>query len=283
MKLERLEELLASLQALISLSTPRRSIEAKHLAEELAFFCQNAIYSEEQLYARTTSEIFRYVQKALSLPRELQRYDVPVAALKFIAKCGDLVASYLLEDYHSFYQSLKKWCLHQNVTVRKTAFSALCEFLRRVSSGLTQGVNKEASSSVFLYFIKEFKDVMNSASSSRYENEMAIRGYGYFAAPCLLYMREEEVYYMFHDVAQQAVMFFSAGTSHDSLTEPLPAYMESIGSALHALPRADDAVLVRLDAVLETFFKHFRFVTASHFLVRYIFGFADGCTYSVAE
>jgi hypothetical protein len=70
---------------------------------------------------------------------------------------------------------------------------------------------------------------MNSASSSRYENEMAIRGsqstqackakhlpfrvgYGYFAAPCLLYMREEEVYYMFHDVAQQAVMFFSAGS-----------------------------------------------------------------------
>jgi hypothetical protein len=54
MKLERLEELLASLQALISLSTPRRSIEAKHLAEELAFFCQNAIYSEEQLCKQFT-------------------------------------------------------------------------------------------------------------------------------------------------------------------------------------------------------------------------------------
>ena len=57
---------------------------------------------------------------------------------------------------------------------------------------------------MFVFFLRQFRKIMEDPASGSKELSIAIRGYGYLAAPCRMLLDEKNLLLMFNDMADRS-------------------------------------------------------------------------------
>lgn len=92
----------------------------------------------------------------------------------------------MYDDYPDILRCLRAWNAHDNYDVKKIAQRAYDTFLLGVANALKESNVKTAEERrkavyTFQYFIKEFRDKIDSPELEIRDLAMGIRGYGIFA------------------------------------------------------------------------------------------------------
>ena len=75
----------------------------------------------------------RYILMAISVTEDLNRFQVPIAALNLLARHASQWRLLLAENYQPIYTSIVANCKHGNYDIKAAAYLALESFLREVN------------------------------------------------------------------------------------------------------------------------------------------------------
>ncbi|KAF9390467.1 hypothetical protein CPB97_009177 [Podila verticillata] len=140
----------------------------------------SCLYSFSDKVTRDIPLLLELIKKLVNVPDDLSRYAVPIAALDLFAHHIQLFRGNLIDVYEWMYQKITGFCAHPTAKMHKCGFSALDVFLKEIADILTNSPTTEQEFNCFLILRA---DVINSGTQYK-AMSVAIRGYGYFAAPC---------------------------------------------------------------------------------------------------
>ncbi|KAL6490371.1 hypothetical protein MHYP_G00007160 [Metynnis hypsauchen] len=203
----------------------------------------------------TSKEIFDYALKAICPQTEMKRYAVTFAGLKLFAKHAAQFSSCLMDHYRTVFDIMSKLCGHINGEMKKTSYMALESFLKQVAILVAENVEQHQSKLKF--FMQKFCSIIRTMDSSNKELSIAIRGYGFFAAPCKV-VCPQDVDLMYTELIQRCKqMYLTESDQDDENVYQLPSFLDSIASVLIHLDRVPEvytSVLERLLVVqIDTF------------------------------
>ncbi|CAM4805641.1 unnamed protein product [Rotaria magnacalcarata] len=138
----------------------------------------------------------------------LNRYALVKAGLELFAQHSTLFTEYLYDDYPEILRCIRAWNAHDNYDVKKIAQRSYDNFLLGVANALKETnvktpEERRRAVQVFQYFIKEFRDKIDTPELEIRDLAMGIRGYGIFANACKLYGTEEDIKFMFVGLIQR--------------------------------------------------------------------------------
>ncbi|CAF3445904.1 unnamed protein product, partial [Rotaria sp. Silwood2] len=138
--------------------------------------------------------IYIYATRAIQTQDQtnLNRYALVKAGLELFAQHSTLFTEYLYEDYPEILRCIRAWNAHDNYDVKKVAQRAYDTFLLGVANALKETniktpEERRRAVQVFQYFIKEFRDKIDTPELEIRDLAMGIRGYGIFANVRLFY------------------------------------------------------------------------------------------------
>ncbi|KAM8881271.1 DNA-dependent protein kinase catalytic subunit [Synchiropus picturatus] len=196
----------------------------------------------------TSKDIFQYSLKAISPKVEISRYAVTIAGLKLLARHASQFSSCLMDHYRSLFDIMSKLCSHINGEMKKTSYYALESFLKQVS--LLVAENIEEHKSKLKYFMQRFCSVIKTMDSTHKELSIAIRGYGFFAAPCKK-VCPQDVDLMYTELIQRCKqMYLTESDNEDDNFYQLPSFLDSIASVLIHLDKIPEVYTPLLERLL---------------------------------
>ncbi|XP_062335709.1 DNA-dependent protein kinase catalytic subunit [Osmerus eperlanus] len=199
---------------------------------------------------KTSKEIFYYAMKTISPQMEMTRYAVTIAGLKLFSKHASQLSSSFMEHYKALFEVMSKLCGHLNAEIKKTSYYALESFLKQVASLVAENVEQHKSKLKF--FMQKFCSIIKTMDSSHKELSIAIRGYGFFAAPCKV-VCPQDVDLMYVELIQRCKQMYLTETDReDENVYQLPSFLDSIASVLihlEKVPEVYTPVLERLMVV----------------------------------
>ncbi|XP_061121318.1 DNA-dependent protein kinase catalytic subunit isoform X2 [Syngnathus typhle] len=188
----------------------------------------------------TSKEIFQYSLKAISPQMEMSRYAVTFAGLRLFARHASQFSSCLISHYREVFDAMSKLCGHINTEMKKTSYYALEAFLKQVSILVAENIEEHKSKLKF--FMQKFCNIIKTMESTHKELSIAIRGYGFFAAPCKK-VCPQDVELMYTELIQRCKqMYLTESDREDESFYQLPSFLDSIAS-----------VLIHLDKVPEVY------------------------------
>ncbi|KAI1315202.1 hypothetical protein EDD11_001140 [Mortierella claussenii] len=148
----------------------------------------NSLYSFADKVNTDVPTILQLVKTLVNVPEDLSRFATPIAALDLFAHHIHLFRSRLIDIYEWMYQRITGYCEHSHGGMSKCGYNSLDVFLQEMASVLTVSEITEREYNCFLFFTANFTQIISTevvASAAQYKAmSVAIRGYGYFAAPC---------------------------------------------------------------------------------------------------
>ncbi|KAF9116341.1 hypothetical protein BGX27_003334 [Mortierella sp. AM989] len=148
----------------------------------------NCLYSFADKATKDVPAILQLIKTLVNVPEDLSRFATPVAALDLFAHHIHLFRPKLIEIYEWMYQRIASYCEHSHNGMSKCGYNSLDVFLQEMASVLTESQITEREYNCFLFFTTNFTQIISTeviASTAQYKAmSVAIRGYGYFAAPC---------------------------------------------------------------------------------------------------
>ncbi|ESO96748.1 hypothetical protein LOTGIDRAFT_143667, partial [Lottia gigantea] len=171
--------------------------------------------------------IYKYCKMALKQSTTLTRYEVPKAGLHLLSKHASQFNEFLIDDYEDMYDRLYFWSHHHNRDILHVGMCAMESFLKEVNmSYLSFG------DSVF-FFIKQFRQIMNSSESSDKEVSLAIKGYGLLAGPCRRFLNVTDVVFMLSEMLNKCEQQFllKVGENQDKMYG-LHSYLDAIANII---------------------------------------------------
>lgn len=122
-------------------------------------------------------EIFQFVSKAITLPADLKRFEIPRCGLRLLARHADQFRELISEVYERLFSTIVGLCDHSNKQMKDAAFSALNAVMKELSASIVDnGKDHPQSSRMFRYLFKAFRDMMEDHSSGARKVSIAIRG-----------------------------------------------------------------------------------------------------------
>ncbi|ELU11183.1 hypothetical protein CAPTEDRAFT_224273 [Capitella teleta] len=211
-------------------------------------FTQSADEGAEHAYS-----IYKYCVKTMDQNIKKKRYEMPKASLGLMAKHSAQMSDYLLDDFKDLYETLSYWTNHNNREMAHIGMLALEDFLVQISSALVtkvkEGNRKEGA--VFKFFIQKFRDIMDNNSSGSKEIAIAIKGYGYFAAPCKLYLTPKDVLFMFNEMLHRSEQLFLSGAEqNDDRIIGLHSFLGALASIVEELDQFSETFLFSLERLV---------------------------------
>ncbi|XP_029002542.1 DNA-dependent protein kinase catalytic subunit isoform X2 [Betta splendens] len=198
----------------------------------------------------TSKEIFQYALKSISPQMEMSRYAVTFAGLRLFARHATQFSSCLMEHYRSLFEVMSKLCGHINGEMKKTSYYALESFLKQVA--LLVAENIEEHKHKLKFFMQKFCGIIKTMDSTHKELSIAIRGYGFFAAPCKK-VCPQDVDLMYTELIQRCKqMYLTESDGEDDSFYQLPSFLDSIASViihLDKIPEVYTPLLERLIVV----------------------------------
>ncbi|CAF3651048.1 unnamed protein product [Rotaria socialis] len=202
---------------------------------------------EEQIRCESDlKRVYIYASRAIQTQDQtnLNRYALVKAGLELFAQHSTLFTEYLYDDYPEILRCLRAWNIHDNYDVKKIAQRAYDTFLLGVANALkepnikTQEQRRRAVQT-FQYFIKEFRDKIDSPELEIRDLAMGIRGYGIFANACKLYGTEEDVKFMFvgliqrcEQIAMPTISLSQAADVFDERFYALPNLLDALSAII---------------------------------------------------
>lgn len=207
-------------------------------------------------------EIYRFTRMSIDPQVSLARFDVPRAGLRLLNRHAPQFSEFFTKDYQGVYHCLFNWCNHNNREMKNLGFSALEAFFQQVSEQLVkEGMEESTRKSIFADFVKTFRGIIDDKSSGHREMAVAVRGYGYFAAPCRLFMSDADVRYMFTEMMQRSQQLFLSHSGDvllaDSELYHLPSFLGSLASILKKIDDLSEAFLAPLERLVVVLVEHY--------------------------
>ncbi|CAF2828369.1 unnamed protein product [Rotaria sp. Silwood2] len=162
-----------------------------------------------------------------------------LAGLELFAQHSTLFTEYLYDDYPEMLQCLRAWNAHDNNDV----VNALNETNIKTSKERRRVVL------TFQYFIKEFRDKIDSPESEIRDLAMDIRHYGIFAKACKLYGTEEDVKFMFVGLIQWCEQIAIPSITLSQATDVFDERFYALANLLDAL----SAIIIEMTNIGEEF------------------------------
>ncbi|MEQ2314116.1 hypothetical protein AMECASPLE_008745, partial [Ameca splendens] len=196
----------------------------------------------------TSKEIFQYALKAITPQMEMNRYAVTFAGLRLFARHASQFSSCLMDHYRDLFETMCKLCGHINGEMKKTSYSALEAFLKQVA--LLVADNIEEHKSKLKFFMQKFCGIIKTMDSTYKELSIAIRGYGFFAAPCKK-VCPQDVDLMYTELIQRCKqMYLTESDGEDDSFYQLPSFLDSIASVLIHLDKIPEVYTPLLERLL---------------------------------
>ncbi|EGC36942.1 DNA-dependent protein kinase subunit [Dictyostelium purpureum] len=200
--------------------------------------------------------LYQYIYICMDPQSSTQRFEIPRAAMKIVARHSPLLAQYLAEHSEKFYQRIEHWCNHGNKLNRDIAFAAVDSFFQQISKELTSGNrNFEADQQTFKFFIRKFYSIFENNDSSRFELSIAIRGCGRFASPVKSFMGEWELKSLLSSLFKFSEKLMVVKIENiDEITLHLSSFINAFASILYELSELEFWYLDHIEQILETYF-----------------------------
>ncbi|KAM4606662.1 DNA-dependent protein kinase catalytic subunit [Polymixia lowei] len=196
----------------------------------------------------TSKEIFLYVLKTLNPKMEMSRYAVTFAGLRLLAKHACQFNSCLMEHYRELFDAMSRLCGHINAEMKKTSYYALEAFLKQVA--ILAAENIEEHKSKLKFFMQKFCAIIKTMDSTYKELSIAIRGYGFFAAPCKK-VCPQDVDFMYTELIQRCKqMYLTESDGEEDSFYQLPSFLDSIASVLIHLDKIPEVYTPLLERLL---------------------------------
>ncbi|KAM3860678.1 DNA-dependent protein kinase catalytic subunit [Diretmus argenteus] len=196
----------------------------------------------------TSKEIFQYALKTISPKMEMSRYAVTCAGLRLIAKHAGQFSSCLMDHYRTMFEVMSKLCGHINAELKKTSYYALESFLKQVAMLVADNIEEHKSKLKF--FMQKFCSIIKTMDSTHKELSIAIRGYGFFAAPCKK-VCPEDVDLMYTELIQRCKqMYLTESDGEDDSFFQLPSFLDSIASVIIHLDKIPEVYTPLLERLL---------------------------------
>eukprot|EP00048_Salpingoeca_helianthica_P009248 m.132741 g.132741 ORF g.132741 m.132741 type:complete len:3967 (+) comp14817_c0_seq1:97-11997(+) len=206
-------------------------------------------------------QIFKYTILAIGAASsgELKRYEVPRAGLKLLAQHAGQYRELLAQSFESVYRSVSELCRHKNKDVKTVAFLALETFLKEMSAYITgRGREDRNARSMFSFLFSEFHTKLEAPESTPREISIAIRGYGYLAAPCRMLLPEAELKILFRDLARRCDHIYLNATdlSEETLAH-LPSFVDAVANIVGAVDQPPSMFLATLERLALVLFSNY--------------------------
>ncbi|KAM3592965.1 uncharacterized protein V6R79_002700 [Siganus canaliculatus] len=196
----------------------------------------------------TSKDIFQYALKAISPQMEMSRYAVTVAGLRLIARHAPQFSSCLMDHYRALFDVMSKLCGHINSEMKKTSYYALEAFLKQVAMLVADNIEEHKSKLKF--FMQKFCGIIKTMDSTHKELSIAIRGYGFFAAPSKK-VCPQDVDLMYTELIQRCKqMYLTESDGDDDSFYQLPSFLDSIASVLIHLDKIPEVYTPLLERLL---------------------------------
>ncbi|XP_008302907.1 DNA-dependent protein kinase catalytic subunit-like, partial [Stegastes partitus] len=196
----------------------------------------------------TSKEIFQYAFKAISPQMEMTRYAVTFAGLRLFSKHASQFSSCLMDHYRALFEIMSKLCGHINAEMKKTSYYALEAFLKQVAMLVAENIEEHKSKLKF--FMQKFCGIIKTMDSTHKELSIAIRGYGFFAAPCKK-VCPQDVDLMYTELIQRCKqMYLTESDGEDDSFYQLPSFLDSIASVLIHLDKIPEVYTPLLERLL---------------------------------
>ncbi|XP_034023252.1 DNA-dependent protein kinase catalytic subunit-like [Thalassophryne amazonica] len=196
----------------------------------------------------TSQEIFQYALKAISPQMEMTRYAVTFAGLRLFARHACQFSSCLMDNCRVLFEVMCKLCGHINAEMKKTSYSALEAFLKQVAMLVADNIEEHKTKLKF--FMQKFCGIIKTMESTHKELSIAIRGYGFFAAPCKK-VCPQDVDLMYIELIQRCKqMYLTESDGEDDSFYQLPSFLDSIASVLIHLDKIPEVYTPLLERLL---------------------------------
>ncbi|XP_077480903.1 DNA-dependent protein kinase catalytic subunit [Stigmatopora argus] len=196
----------------------------------------------------TCNEIFQCCLKAINPQMEINRYAVPLAGLRLFARHASQFSSCLLTHYREVFDAMFKLCGHHNNDMKTTSYYAMEAFLKQVSMLVAENIAEHKSTLTF--FMGKFCSIIRTMESTHKELSIAIRGYGFFAAPCKK-VCPQDVEFMYTELIQRCKqMYLTESDGEDESFHQLPSFLDSIASVLIHLDKVPEVYMPLLERLL---------------------------------
>ncbi|XP_017270589.1 DNA-dependent protein kinase catalytic subunit isoform X2 [Kryptolebias marmoratus] len=196
----------------------------------------------------TSREIFQYALKAVTPQMEMSRYAVTFAGLRLLARHVSQFRGCLMDHYRVLFETMCKLCGHINGEMKKTSYGALEAFLKQVA--LLVAENIEEHKAKLKFFMQKFCGIIKTMESTHKELSIAIRGYGFFAAPCKK-VCPQDVDLMYTELIQRCKqMYLTESDREDDSFYQLPSFLDSIASVLIHLDKIPEVYTPLLERLL---------------------------------
>uniref|UniRef100_A0A8C7HZ68 DNA-dependent protein kinase catalytic subunit n=1 Tax=Oncorhynchus kisutch TaxID=8019 RepID=A0A8C7HZ68_ONCKI len=193
----------------------------------------------------TSKEIFEYALKTIS--PQVAIFLRFVAGLRLVAKHAAQFSHLLMDHYRALFDVMSKLCGHINQEMKKTSYYALESFLKQVALQVAENVEEHKGKLKF--FMQKFCAIIKTMDSTHKELSIAIRGYGFFAAPCKV-VCPQDVDLMYTELIQRCKqMYLTESDGEEDKVYQLPSFLDSIASViihLDKIPEVYTPVLERL-------------------------------------
>nr|CBN81784.1 DNA-dependent protein kinase catalytic subunit [Dicentrarchus labrax] len=196
----------------------------------------------------TSKDIFQYALKAISPQMEMSRYAVTCAGLRLLARHAPQFSSCLMDHYRPLFEVMSKLCGHINAEMKKTSYYALEAFLKQVAMLVAENIEEHKGKLKF--FMQKFCGIIKTMDSTHKELSIAIRGYGFFAAPCKK-VCPQDVDLMYTELIQRCKqMYLTESDGEDDSFYQLPSFLDSIASVLIHLDKIPEVYTPLLERLL---------------------------------
>ncbi|XP_022045230.2 DNA-dependent protein kinase catalytic subunit [Acanthochromis polyacanthus] len=203
----------------------------------------------------TSKDIFQYALKAISPQMEMTRYAVTFAGLRLLARHASQFSSCLIDHYRALFEIMSKLCGHINAEMKKTSYFALEAFLKQVAMLVADNIEEHKSKLKF--FMQKFCGIIKTMDSTHKELSIAIRGYGFFAAPCKK-VCPQDVDLMYTELIQRCKqMYLTESDGEDDSFYQLPNFLDSIANVLIHLDKIPEVYTPLLERLLVVQIDHF--------------------------
>ncbi|XP_022110985.1 DNA-dependent protein kinase catalytic subunit-like isoform X2 [Acanthaster planci] len=203
--------------------------------------------------AKHSKDIYRFARMAIDPTVDHTRYELNKAGLNMFAKHSAQFGPYLYSDHQDLHEAFNKWSAHNNPAVKAVGFAAQEAFLQQIAEILVERAAKRDASdmAVFRFFVKRFRDIIDNPQSDTRALSSAVRGYGYFAAPCKLFMTDDDVKFMFTEMIQRSEqLYLQQGEVSDDKLNQLPNFLEALASIMRQLDVLSDSFQAALERLV---------------------------------
>ncbi|KAG0227795.1 hypothetical protein BGW42_002714 [Actinomortierella wolfii] len=200
---------------------------------------------------RDQQAILEEIKKIVNVPEDLSRLAAPVAALDLFANHITLFHEQLIDIYQIMYQRIANFCTHSNYMMSKCGYRSLDIFLQEMALVLKASPDGAKERNCFWFFMTNFTQMMNTESpdsSARYKAvSVAIRGYGYFAAPCKRMLSKDDLEQLLDQLLKKSTFMFTVrGDATEGATPHLSAFIQAFTYVAMEFDEIPDSLMAAL-------------------------------------